>query len=255
MMKTVYGWLKPLLWAAMLASLVSCATVPPYIPTDSTVGNMSVKQARNLLDAGLREGYVYDRSAFVKIASVRVTSKRLVVTDKNGKQSTFIFSELPQISRNTEYLGAIDLAGKPALGGWNIKETIDALYVLQQSAMNQKKEVDAYDASFAASLADYRHKAASNHALPEEAIKYKVQAEGAVRDKAFDDAADYYAAALKVAPWWPAGHFNRALVEGEVGEYKLAQRAMNYYLQLVPGASNARAAQDKIYEWERLGSK
>jgi len=82
-------------------------------------------------------------------------------------------------------------------------------------------------------------------------IRYKVQAVGAVRDKEFDDAADIYAAALRAAPWWPAGHFNRALVLGEAGDYDMAKREMKYYLQLVPDASNARAAQDKIYEWER----
>jgi len=82
-----------------------------------------------------------------------------------------------------------------------------------------------------------------------------VQAEGAVRDKEFNDAADYYAAALKIAPWWPVGHFNRALVLGEAGDYDMAKREMNYYLLLVPDASNARAAQDKIYDWARLDSK
>jgi hypothetical protein len=127
--------------------------------------------------------------------------------------------------------------------------------VLRQNAIKQKKEAEEYDASFAASLADYRNKAAANTALPEEANKYKVQAEGAVRDKEFNDAADYYAAALKIAPWWPVGHFNRALVLGEAGDYDLAKREMNYYLQLVPGANNARAAQDKIYDWARLESK
>jgi hypothetical protein len=32
-------------------------------------------------------------------------------------------------------------------------------------------------------------------------------------------------------------------------------REMKYYLQLVPDAPNARAAQDKIYDWERLDAK
>lgn len=92
-------------------------------------------------------------------------------------------------------------------------------------------------------------------ALSEEARKYKVQAEGAVRDKKFKDAADLYKEALDVAPWWPEGHFNRALVLGETGDYEMAMREMKRYLQIVPDAPNARAAQDKIYDWERLDSE
>lgn len=75
------------------------------------------------------------------------------------------------------------------------------------------------------------------------------------RTRPFDDAADFYATALKIAQWWPVGHFNRALVLGEAGEYEMAKREMNYYLQLVPDAPNARAVQDKIYDWERLEAK
>jgi tetratricopeptide (TPR) repeat protein len=134
-------------------------------------------------------------------------------------------------------------------------DVVNALYVLQQNAIKAKKDAEAYESVFAASLADYRKRAASNAALPEEANKYKVQAEGAVRDKELDDAADFYAEALKIAPWWPVGRFNRALVLGEAGDYEMAKREMKHYLQLVPDAPNARAAQNKIYEWERLETK
>lgn len=89
--------------------------------------------------------------------------------------------------------------------------------------------------------------------LPEEARKFKVQAESAVQQKKFMDAADLYWEALNVAPWWPEGHFNRALVLGESGNYKIAMREMEHYLQLAPDAPNARAAQDKIYGWDGKG--
>lgn len=84
----------------------------------------------------------------------------------------------------------------------------------------------------------------------EGARKLKVQAEVAVREKRFKDAADLYGASLNVAPWWPEGHFNLALVLGETENYNVAVREMDFYLQLAPNAPNARAAQDKIYEWE-----
>jgi tetratricopeptide (TPR) repeat protein len=87
--------------------------------------------------------------------------------------------------------------------------------------------------------------------MPEAARRFMVQAEDAVREKKFDDAADLYKQALDVAPLWPEGHFNRALVLGETGSYASAVSEMKRYLLLVPNASNARAAQDKIYVWER----
>lgn len=86
--------------------------------------------------------------------------------------------------------------------------------------------------------------------FPEDARRYRVQAESAVRDKRFGDAAQRYAEALKVAPWWPEGRFNRSLVLAETNRYGEAIAEMKRYLTLVPDAPNARAAQDKIYEWE-----
>jgi tetratricopeptide (TPR) repeat protein len=89
-------------------------------------------------------------------------------------------------------------------------------------------------------------------ALPEEARKYKVQAEFAVEQKRFPKAVQLYEQALELAPWWPDGHFNRALILGETGRYPEAISAMKKYLALEPEASDARAAQDKIYQWESV---
>jgi hypothetical protein len=57
---------------------------------------------------------------------------------------------------------------------------------------------------------------------------------------------------LDIAPWWPEGHFNRALIMGETKKYWDAMREMKRYLLLVPDAPDARAAQDKIYQWESV---
>lgn len=86
--------------------------------------------------------------------------------------------------------------------------------------------------------------------LPEEARKFKVQAEFALQEKQFAKAVELYGKALDIAPWWPEGHFNRALILGETKRYWDAMREMKRYLLLVPDAPNARAAQDKIYQWE-----
>lgn len=112
----------------------------------------------------------------------------------------------------------------------------------------------AEEARFEKTAQNYRN-AAKKPSFPEEARKFKVQAEAAVRDKAFAEAAALYGKALEIAPWWPEGHFNRAAVLSESGSYLGAIREMKRYLALVPNAPNARAAQDKIYDWERRAQK
>jgi tetratricopeptide (TPR) repeat protein len=84
----------------------------------------------------------------------------------------------------------------------------------------------------------------------EEVRRYRVQAEAAVSDRRYQDAADLYTKALYTAPWWPEGHFNAALICGELHQYAKAIDHMQKYLALVPSAPDARAAQDKIYVWE-----
>lgn len=103
---------------------------------------------------------------------------------------------------------------------------------------------------FDAAARGYRA-AASKPALPEEARRYKVQAEEAINEKDFESAAGLFHKALAVAPWWPEGRFNLALVLSETGGHKEAIVEMKRYLALVPNAPDAREAQDKIYAWER----
>ena len=109
----------------------------------------------------------------------------------------------------------------------------------------------AQEAAFERAAQSYRS-AKVKPLLPEEAVKYKVQAELAVQQKRFDDAVDLYDQALGIAPWWPAGHYNRGLILGELQDYQGGIRALQKYLKLEPGASNARAVQLKIYQWESL---
>lgn len=109
-------------------------------------------------------------------------------------------------------------------------------------------------ARFAGVVADVR-RPAFKLSLPEEARRYRVSAEAAISEKRFDDAADHYEDALKIAPWWPEGHFNRALVLGEAGRSTEAIAEMKKYLQLVPDAANTRQAQDQVYKWEEKISR
>jgi tetratricopeptide (TPR) repeat protein len=86
--------------------------------------------------------------------------------------------------------------------------------------------------------------------LPEDARRFRVQAEGSVAAKRFLEAADKYGKAIEIAPWWPEAHFNRAVVLAELQNFDSAMAEMKRYLLLKPDAPDARQAQDFIYSWE-----
>jgi tetratricopeptide (TPR) repeat protein len=88
--------------------------------------------------------------------------------------------------------------------------------------------------------------------LPEEGRRFSVQAEAAVKDKHYDEAIALYGKLIDVAPWWTPAQFNIALLLGEQQRYTDAITWMKGYLSWAPNAPDARQAQDKIYEWERL---
>lgn len=87
-------------------------------------------------------------------------------------------------------------------------------------------------------------------ALPEEARKFGVQATSLVEKKRYDEAIDMSGQALDVAPWWAEGHFNRALMLADQNCFHEAIAAMRNFVLLAPNSTDARAAQDKLYEWE-----
>jgi tetratricopeptide (TPR) repeat protein len=102
-------------------------------------------------------------------------------------------------------------------------------------------------------LAAQRYRSApTKPQLPEDAVRYKVQAEFMVKQKRFAEAADLFDQALDIAPWWPAGHYNRGLILGELKDYPEGIASLQRYLKLEPEAASARAVQLKIYEWETL---
>ncbi len=86
--------------------------------------------------------------------------------------------------------------------------------------------------------------------FPEEARKFRVQAEFAAQEKRIDLAIELYGKALAIVPWWPEGHYDLALVLADKKQYRDAMGEMKRYLLLAPGGSEARTAQDKIYQWE-----
>lgn len=64
------------------------------------------------------------------------------------------------------------------------------------------------------------------------------------------DAIRLYEQVLAQALWWPKAHYNMAVLLAEQSDLTGAIQEMRRYLALAPEASDARAAQDTIYQWE-----
>jgi predicted TPR repeat methyltransferase len=52
-----------------------------------------------------------------------------------------------------------------------------------------------------------------------------------------------------IAPWFPTGYFNLALVQESAGRYGSAIASMQTFLKLAPDSDNARLGRDRMYEW------
>jgi tetratricopeptide (TPR) repeat protein len=89
-------------------------------------------------------------------------------------------------------------------------------------------------------------------AITEEARRYIVQANAMTQAKNYKKAIEYYNEAIKVNPATPMVYNNQALLYAMLGQYREAISCMKKYLALEPEAEDARAVQDKIYEYEAM---
>jgi tetratricopeptide (TPR) repeat protein len=88
--------------------------------------------------------------------------------------------------------------------------------------------------------------------VTEEQRKYIVQANSFAKDQQYAEAIDAYKKAIAIDPVaYPQAYYNMALLYAEKKDFEMAVKNMKKYLLLLPDAPDARAAQDKIYEWER----
>ena len=88
-------------------------------------------------------------------------------------------------------------------------------------------------------------------AMSEEQRKYVVQANIQVQQKKYTVAIDLYKKVINIdATSYPEAYNNLALLYAQINRYKAAIFYMREYLMLKPNEKDARAGQDKIYEWE-----
>jgi tetratricopeptide (TPR) repeat protein len=126
------------------------------------------------------------------------------------------------------------------------RQFAEDIYHLQQHFINYSKMLAEFQI-----LATASKERVEKPEMTEDQRKYIVQANALNNEKKYSEALDYFEKALKVnATSYPPAYYNMALIASLEGRYKYAIFNMKKYLILVPDAPDARAAQDKIYEWE-----
>ncbi len=254
-MNAAYGW--SVSTALLLTLLTGCASAPP-ISLQPSPEPMSVRRAVNLL------GMVYVASDTLsgKPSGLNIDATGLtlaMVRDSGSVPVSCQYSATPDPLLDSSRLWPalviacrVDnkTATSPFLMAFPKKDATPPEYARAWQVMRALAAPETSEArdAFVTALTGFRT-GKVGPGIGESVRPHKVAAELAVKDKRLWDAADEFAQGLAIAPWWPQGNFNLALVYGELRAYPLAARYMQRYLELVPDAANARAAQDKVYEW------
>lgn len=256
------GWKDKLVACVLAASCLAAApeggATQDYSPSAESTAGLSPARARRDLRRIFSKERIVERSTFAAsyVNGAEPSPQGLEFTLGRGtNQTTEIvpwkdIGPLKVFARDNET--EIAHGFRFYFGGEEGRRLSDALFVLKRV---HSAPPAAHDSNqFESIAANYRN-AVPKPEFPEIARKFRVQAEASVRNRDYEDAADLYDEALKIAPWWPEGRFNRALILGELKEYGEAMAEMKKYLMLVPTAPNARPAQDKIYEWEAKAAR
>lgn len=244
--------------------LAACAAFPPYQPATqsvqpaaspmATVARLTAALSRHAWRAHFQVPLQDGSIALCQYRDNRDTRVFTGATLTEGTTTLELKCDAPSAAKQPVTIKWVSTpqtrqAFQKQYGGYSEEATHyqwakNAAYYLYQLSLVPAEAPGAFEAQ-----AQTYRAAATKPELPESAREYKVRAESAVSEKRFLDAVEAYDRALQVAPWWPQGHFNVALVLGELKTYGLAAEEMQRYLTLVPDAANARQAQDKIYAW------
>jgi len=133
-----------------------------------------------------------------------------------------------------------------------LKKAADNLYFIQKSLENLTEKLNKELALFELIAAKYRALSVKPQ-ITEEQRRLIVQANAYTQKQDYAGAIDRYNKTLEFNPTsYPEAYFNLALLHEQQRLYTFAITYMKKYLMLIPDASDARSAQDKIYEWETM---
>jgi len=143
----------------------------------------------------------------------------------------------------------------------NFKQLADYLFFFQQHfhiytiQQQQKERYDSLLTIFKPIAAQYVTLKVKPP-VSEEQRKFIVQANSLNEKKMFDGAIELYNKAIEIDQTsYPSAYSNLALLSAKLEKFDEAIFYMHKYILLEPGTSDARSAQDKIYEWELSAGK
>ncbi|MGA2988385.1 MAG: hypothetical protein ABSG32_31840 [Terriglobia bacterium] len=134
--------------------------------------------------------------------------------------------------------------------------TYDASRDLASACLADKDELRRRQDQRARIFAEFQPKAAAWSALAtkppisDDVKQHRLLAEDAYQEKQFETAVSEYEAGLAIDPLWAQGHFNAALIYGELKDYDDAVWHMRCYLELMPNAPDAQEARDQMLLWQ-----
>jgi tetratricopeptide (TPR) repeat protein len=215
---------------------------------------VDISSAKVRLANLLRENYYWNSKARITSPeNVAVFDDRLEITLKKEPVLILYFSDIPEIER-PKYNELLLRNGKYLHFYYMGDELADYIYYFQHQLLVQK--YDSLTALFKPLAAEYRALKVKPP-VSEAQRRYIVQANSFNQEKVFDKAIEMYIKAIETDQTsYPAAYSNLALLSAQVKKFDAAIFYMKKYLLLVPEAEDARAAQDKIYEWEtKTGGK
>lgn len=260
----------------VVLTITGCATdsVPPapydpYVPTELT--GASSEQLRADLGTFLTQAERFFRRKPIMIqhdradmeglevgedyVSIRFTRAWIAENEPRRDEYYrygFLFEKLPELTFNGDTCwtrgaplpdAAVRFSAPPG------RQLCDTLYTLGLRAQKQR---DVDEARFVQLAPQARGRIAAT--IPESLRRLIVEAEALRQEKNY--AAGTFRKVIRQEPVaYPAAHFNLALLYEIQGDYPAAIQSMRKYLMLQPPAADARAAQDKIYEWEMKAAR
>lgn len=207
-----------------------------------------------------KKGWEYIGYPYINIEAITFDNDDLIIKAK--KRKSLIYIKLNQ-----------DMSIRPFVNIYGDKRDFPALYIGDSlviwtvkdkyakvkeicrlfSFLNNIRLSEVADkelAEFQKVVANYKA-LSEKPTITEEQRKYIVQANSKNEKKEYKEALNFYQKVIDVNPIsYPSAYNNMALIAAQIENYVDAIYSMKKYMLLVPEAEDARAVQDKIYEWE-----
>lgn len=198
------------------------------------------------------------KQSFRWIKNIVVTDHYLQFTNKNQKLPTdtvtIYYKDIlvSEVSYFTPWRNGISCHTKVGEHVFRsaLRELPDIFYYIQQyyAAQYFPNELKSFQKTV-----DEYNKMIDKPVLTEEQRKYFIQSNALIEKGNYFGAIELYNKSIEMNPisYIPV-YYNLALISAMADSYPYAIFNMKKYLMLAPNAEDARAAQDKIYEWEVL---